>query len=463
MSKTTSNGAKSRTTRGLRLTMECIALLLAVLSANCFYPIHQEKWYLLLILAAVASFVTVILPIFPAVVYPSGRLKIAVYGTICLEIYAVASLLSLAWHIYLAVLLLPGRWEVLLLSLLVWGLSLASLFWAGLLASVVGSVQLTLQLKLLGILLGWVPLANIGVLWTIVCKVREEVRYESKKLYLNQSRKEERICATRYPILLVHGIFGKDHQLYSYWGRIPKELEQNGATVYFGNHQSAAAVAQSAEELTFRIEQLVKKTGCEKVNIIAHSKGGLDSRRAIDFCGAAPYIASLTTVSTPHRGCEYADYLLKKIPEKAQRKVANAYNRAMQHLGEHDPDFLAAIRDLTAEGCQKLNEEAEAAGEAALCEGIFTQSYGSTLKKAKRGGFPMNITYLLTKYFVGDNDGLVSETSFAWGERYELITADGERGISHLDTVDLLRQNLPGFDTREFYVQIVADLKKRGL
>ena len=168
-------------------------------------------------------------------------------------------------------------------------------------------------------------------------------------------------------------------------------------------------------------------------------------------------------MSTPHRGCEYADYLLKKIPEKAQRKVANAYNRAMQHLGEHDPDFLAAIRDLTAEGCQRLNEEAEAAGEAALCEGIFTQSYGSTLKKAKRGGFPMNITYLLTKYFVGDNDGLVSETSFAWGERYELITADGERGISHLDTVDLLRQNLPGFDTREFYVQIVADLKKRGL
>ena len=463
MKNSLQKSGQRKTTRRLRYLTEIAAILLATSAANCFLPIQQEKHYLLLVLTAIASFFTAILPILPSLNYPSLRLKIAAYGAICLEVFAISSVLSLAWHIYAAFRYLPGQWGIYLLSLLIWTLAMVPLFWAGMIASVVGAKQLTLRLKLLGILLGWVPLANIGVLWTMILKVQEEVRYESRRLYLNEARKDDRVCATRYPILLVHGIFGKDHQLYSYWGRIPKELEQNGATVYFGNHQSAASVAQCAEELTFRIEQLVKKTGCEKVNIIAHSKGGLDCRRAITFCGAAPYVASLTTVSTPHRGCEYADYLLKAIPEKAQNKVAATYNRAMQHLGEHDPDFLAAIRDLTADGCRRLNEEAEAAGEAEHFEGIFTQSYGSVLSRSKSGGFPMNLTYLLAKFFVGPNDGLVSETSFAFGERYQLISHKGDRGISHLDTVDLLHQNLPDFDIREFYVELVSDLKNRGL
>lgn len=463
MKKSISPSQPLQNTRKSRWITEICALLLAVGAANCFLAIYQQKQYLLLILAAFASVLAAILPIIPAVTYPSVRLKIAAFGAIGLEIYSLAFTFTVVYQIYAGFQLLPEEWGAFLLSLLTCLLALAPLFWASILMAVAGSVQITLQLKLLGILLGWVPLANIGVLWTIILKVHKEVRYESKRLYRNQARKVDQVCATRYPILLVHGCFGRDHQLLSYWGRIPKELEQNGATVYFGNHQSAAAVADSAEELTFRIEQLVKKTGCEKVNIIAHSKGGLDCRRAIAFCGAAPYIASLTTVNTPHRGCEYADYLLQAIPEKAQRKVASTYDRAMQHLGEHDPDFLAAIRDLSAEGCRRLNEEAAAAGEEKLCEGIFTQSFGSKLNKAKGGGFPMNVTYLLAKFFVGDNDGLVSETSFSWGGQYRLLTTKGDQGISHLDMVDLPRRNLPGFDTREFYVELVSDLKNRGL
>jgi triacylglycerol lipase len=36
------------------------------------------------------------------------------------------------------------------------------------------------------------------------------------------------------------------------------------------------------------------------------------------------------------------------------------------------------------------------------------------------------------------------------------------RGISHADMIDLNRENISGFDVREFYVQLVADLKRRG-
>ena len=74
----------------------------------------------------------------------------------------------------------------------------------------------------------------------------------------------------------------------------------------------------------------------------------------------------------------------------------------------------------------------------------------------------MNFTYHLAKYFDGANDGLVGETSFAWGENYRLLTVNGKRGISHGDMIDLNRENIEEFDVREFYVQLVADLKERG-
>ena len=43
------------------------------------------------------------------------------------------------------------------------------------------------------------------------------------------------------------------------------------------------------------------------------------------------------------------------------------------------------------------------------------------------------------------------------------MTVQGKRGISHGDMIDLNRENFEGFDVREFYVELVADLKKRGL
>ena len=39
---------------------------------------------------------------------------------------------------------------------------------------------------------------------------------------------------------------------------------------------------------------------------------------------------------------------------------------------------------------------------------------------------------------------------------------EGRWDISHGDVVDLNRENIRGFDVREFYVKLVADLKRRG-
>ena len=43
-----------------------------------------------------------------------------------------------------------------------------------------------------------------------------------------------------------------------------------------------------------------------------------------------------------------------------------------------------------------------------------------------------------------------------------MLSVSGKRGISHGDVIDLNRENFDGFDVREFYVQLVSDLKQKG-
>ncbi|MGN0419741.1 MAG: triacylglycerol lipase [Acetatifactor sp.] len=331
-----------------------------------------------------------------------------------------------------------------------------TVFWVGIILVYVSSTQLGIKWRVWGAVCGWIPIVHLFMLGKIIRVTSEEVRTEQAKNDLNAARASEKICATRYPILFVHGVFFRDFEHLNYWGRIPGELEKNGAVCYYGNHNSAAAVKDSAVELRERIREIVEKTGCERVNIIAHSKGGLDSRCAISLEGMGPYVASLTTINTPHRGCEFADYLLSKIPKAQQQMVARTYNAAAAKLGDINPDFLAAVYDLTHAKCMERNEQVQ---DSPL---VYYQSFGSKLTKAVSGRFPLNFTHPLVKYFDGANDGLVGEASFPWGDHYQFLTNTKKRGISHADMIDLNRENIPGFDVREFYVQLVADLKKKG-
>ena len=96
-------------------------------------------------------------------------------------------------------------------------------------------------------------------------------------------------------------------------------------------------------------------------------------------------------------------------------------------------------------------------------EGIYTQSVGSVMSRPQKGRFPLNISYRYVKNFDGENDGLVGESSFAWGEKYTLLRTEGKRGISHGDMIDLNRENIKDFDVRAFYTELVNDLRERGL
>lgn len=330
-------------------------------------------------------------------------------------------------------------------------------FFSGIIRVYLTSAQIGIKWRIIGVVCGWIPVVHLVVLMKIIRMASDEWEFESGKIMQAQERKGEELCRTRYPILMVHGVFFRDFKYFNYWGRIPKELKKHGAVIYYGNHQSAASVADSGRELACRIEEIVAETGCEKVNIIAHSKGGLDSRYAVSCLGMEKYVASLITVNTPHRGCIFADYLLDKIPGTVKDKVAESYNSALKVLGDENPDFMAAVTDLTASACKEFNEKVEDR------PGIYYQSIGSKLNVASGGRFPLNFSHQLVKYFDGPNDGLVAESSFPWGEDYIFLTTTGKRGISHGDMIDLNRENIKDFDVREFYVGLVNGLKEKNL
>lgn len=330
------------------------------------------------------------------------------------------------------------------------------LFLSGIIRVYICSKQLGLAIKIIGIFTWYIPIINIIVLYKIIRKVKNEVKYENNKIVLNEKRESEEICKTKYPLFLVHGVFFRDYKYFNYWGRIPEELEQNGGVIYYGNHQSASSVEDSSKELFNRIKNIIEETGCEKVNVIAHSKGGIDSKYLLTYPEIEKYVASITTINTPHEGCTFVDYLFSKIPDKLLNKIAEKYNKTLKLMGDTNPDFIVAVNELTTKSCQELNNK------ITLNSNIFCQSIGSKLNKPIRGRFPLNYSSIFVKHFDGVNDGLVGEKSFKWGEKYLLIESTDKRGISHGDIIDLNRENLKGFDVREFYVQLVHDLKMRN-
>lgn len=397
-----------------------------------------------------------IVPAFSHRRLPGRRLRVCADGCELLVYFLISVSVSAAGMVIMLPAVFKEDKMTWLLNLACVVIVEASVFFSGIIRIYLTSSQIGIKWRVIGIACGWLPVVHLVVLVKLIRMAMEEWEFESEKIMQAQERKDERLCQTRYPILMVHGVFFRDFKYFNYWGRIPKELETHGASIFYGNHQSAASVADSGRELACRIQEIIAKTGSAKVNIIAHSKGGLDSRYAVSVLGMAENVASLTTINTPHRGCIFADYLLDKIPQAAKDKVSESYNAALRKLGDENPDFMAAVNDLTASACKKFNRNVPD------MPGVYYQSVGSKLNVASGGRFPLNFSHRLVKFFDGPNDGLVAEDSFPWGEDYTFLTTRGRRGISHGDMIDLNRENIRDFDVREFYVGLVNGLKERG-
>lgn len=300
----------------------------------------------------------------------------------------------------------------------------------------------------------WIPGVNFGLALYVRGLAKQEIDHTLYKIELDGVRAKGRICSTRYPILLVHGVGFRDFHYFNYWGRIPRELVRNGARVYYGHQEAWGCVEDNAWILREKIYEIKRETGCGKVNIIAHSKGGLDSRYLISGLHMEEDVATLTTINTPHRGSALVDFL-KRLPDGIYRMVCRWIDGYFRHLGDVKPDAYRASYQLSKAYLGEFNEKYPDQ------EGVYYQSYASLMKS----GFSSKllcIPYWILKELDAPNDGLVTVESAKWGDFKGTVTNRRLRGISHGDMIDLTREDFEGFDVKEFYVGIVADLKERG-
>ena len=328
------------------------------------------------------------------------------------------------------------------------------LLFSGTLRIFFASRRLGIVRRIVMLLTWWIPVVNLVVLLYACRLVYEEYDFERERAALRALRVDSDLCATRYPLLLVHGIGFRDLRYFNYWGRIPRELKRNGAVIYYGNQEALGTIAYNAEDIRKRILQIREETGAEKVNIIAHSKGGLDARCAITTLGMSPYVASLTTMNTPHRGCRFVNYACR-LPEGFYRFVAGCFDRTLSKFGDKNPDFYTATHQFSTEASARFNEETPD------MPGVYYQSYTSKMRNPF-SHLLLSIPYCMIRPLEGANDGLVSVESAKWGEFRGVFSNRRLRGISHGDIIDLTRQDYRSFDVLETYVRIVAELKERG-
>ena len=264
----------------------------------------------------------------------------------------------------------------------------------------------------------------------------------------------------KYPILLVHGMGFRDYKLLGYWGRIPKILEQMGCTVFFGNQDSNADIETNGRHLAQRIDLIIKETGAEKINIIAHSKGGLDSRYAISILGAGDKVASLTTISTPHYGSKTVDRLTK-IPKLLLKFGCFCTDCWFRILGDQKPNTYNAIHSFTTSAAAEFN------ASVLDCEDVYYQSYAFVMSKPSSDVF-LWLTNVVIGKIEGENDGLLTPESVKWGDFKGVFKGVGRRGISHCDEVDMRRRPFSKkigdgvSDITDLYKDIVMDLQSRG-
>lgn len=116
------------------------------------------------------------------------------------------------------------------------------------------------------------------------------------------------IAAPR-PVLLVHGFNSSGAVWNDLWTNPdpahPKRLDLLGlpaATVDLGGF---ASIVDNSFRIQQRVEGLARRWGVDQINIVAHSKGGLDSRQYIEGTNR---ISTLAQIATPNRGTPIATY-----------------------------------------------------------------------------------------------------------------------------------------------------------
>lgn len=111
-------------------------------------------------------------------------------------------------------------------------------------------------------------------------------------------------------ILMVHGIlFGS----YDGWTDLARDITNMNPDkkIYAVEYGLGYSINKLAEWLSVVIKQGV--TGGQRINVIAHSQGGVVSRAALELHGASGHVSRLVTLASPHLGAAWNTLATAKL------------------------------------------------------------------------------------------------------------------------------------------------------
>jgi len=280
---------------------------------------------------------------------------------------------------------------------------------------------------------------------------------------------------TKYPIVLVHGLFGFDTLAgVDYFFGIPQALTKSGATVYVSQISAANSTEVRGEQLLEQVQEVLAITGAEKVNLIGHSHGGPTARYVASV--APELVASVTSIGGVNKGSRVADILRGTIPEDSLPegvavKITEAFVAMINLLsggGDLPQDPLEALASLTTQGSLEFNQKFPEGVPTTECgegdyigpNGVYYYSWTGDRNFTNALDPSDAFLVVLGLAFDEPNDGLVGTCSTHLGK----VIRDDYK-MNHLDEINGLLGITHLFETdpKTLYRQHANRLKLQGL
>jgi triacylglycerol lipase len=275
--------------------------------------------------------------------------------------------------------------------------------------------------------------------------------------------------ATRFPLLLVHGFGGWDTILggLEYFYGVEDELAGRGYDVHVTVADAVNDTPTRARQLAAQVDAILAATGARKVNLVAHSQGGLDGRYLIGTLGYGDRVGALVMVSTPNRGTMVADALVGELPVSATL-LAALFDAWGAILGGSEADTRAAFEQITTARITGEFNPAHPDDPRVVYWSFAGRSCGllDFACQADNEGESVDPLLVVSYEFLqgeepghGPNDGLVPVSSAEWGRFLGTLPAD------HWDEIGQLADSGPGgsFDHLAFYADVAGRLHAAGL
>lgn len=255
----------------------------------------------------------------------------------------------------------------------------------------------------------------------------------------------------KYPIILVHGIVLKDYKFFKAFTKIEKALNDNGYVAITSTTDGFGSIENNAAQLKKQIFEVLEKYNVDKVNLIAHSKGGLDAKYMIKELDMEDHVATLTTLCTPHKGSKLADMILS-FPKFIIKILEFFINHTYKFFNDENPDCLLVAKQLSTHN--HIDEET-----IDISDKVYCQSYSTTMHKSK-DDFILGIPLQFSKHLEKDHsDGLVARNSTMFGHyKGDCI----EDSISHGEIVGFTLSKKKKIKVIEFYLELCNELKENG-